>query len=508
VTQAEDAPSAARNARRGVLSITTAKLYFIVAGYAVQFLLPRLLGSPEAFGLFSSAMNVVSILNNVLITATVQTVSRQVSEDVASAPATLRQGLLIQLAIGTLLACGLWAGAPVLGSRVLLDVQLAPLIAVSAIVVFCYASYATLIGSLNGRQIFATQAKLDMTFTTLRTCGILGAAALGFGALGAISGFAAAASCVLLVALFAVGTGAPSGPIAWRKWFGWMAPLWLYHALSNTALLVDLNVVKATVASLQLDAGATTQAAAETASRMAGFYRAAQTFAFVPYQLILSVTFVVFPMVSQAVSIGDEEASRRYIRNAMRFSLIVLLAIAAPVSGAAAGVMRVAYPNDYLAGSDALAVLSPGIVCFALFVIGATILSGAGRPGLSAAIAAGTVALVVGGNLVLVHLAGIGPHTLRAAATGTSIGMAFAVVAVGFAVHSRFGTFMQARSVLRVLVSGMFAWIVAHALPSHGALPALLALAAGGIAFLVALVATRELGAEDWAVLKKLARRA
>lgn len=508
MTQAEDAPSAARNARRGVLSITTAKLYFIVAGYAVQFLLPRLLGSPEAFGLFSSAMNVVSILNNVLITATVQTVSRQVSEDLARAPVTLRQGLLIQLAIGALLAGGLWLGAPALGSRVLLDAQLGPLIGVSAIVVFCYATYAALIGSLNGRQIFATQAKLDMTFTTLRTCGILGAAALGWGALGAIGGFAAAASCVLVIALFAVGTGAPSGPIAWRQWLGWMAPLWLYHVLSNLALLVDLNVLKATVASLQLDAGASTQAAAEAASRLAGFYRAAQTFAFVPYQLILSVTFVVFPMVSQAVSIGDEEASRRYIRNAMRFSLIVLLAIAAPVSGAAGGVMRVAYPNAYLAGSDALAVLSFGIVCFALFVIGATILSSAGRPGLSAAIAAGTVALVVGGNLALLRLAGIGPHTLRAAATGTSIGMAFGAGAVGFAVRARFGTFIELRSLLRVAISALFAWIVAHAVPSHSVVLALLALVAGGIAFLVALVATRELGGDDWAVLKKLARRA
>ena len=115
----------------------------------------------------------------------------------------------------------------------------------------------------------------------------------------------------------------------------------------------------------------------------------------------------------------------------MRFSLIVLLAIAAPVSGAAAGVMRIAYPDAYLAGADALAVLSLGMVCFALFVIGATILSGAGRPGLSAAIAAIAVALVVAGNLGLLHLTGVGPHTLRAAATGTSLGMAFALVAVG-----------------------------------------------------------------------------
>ncbi len=99
----------ARSAGRGVLSITGAKLYFIVAGYAVQLLLPRLLGTPEAFGLYSAAMNVVSILNNVLVAATVQSVSKHVSEDLDHAGTTLRQGLLLQLTIGGGLAlarCG------------------------------------------------------------------------------------------------------------------------------------------------------------------------------------------------------------------------------------------------------------------------------------------------------------------------------------------------------------------------------------------------------------------
>ena len=57
------------------------------------------------------------------------------------------------------------------------------------------------------------------------------------------------------------------------------------------------------------------------------------------------------------------------------------IAIAAPVSGAADGVLRLAYQPEYLAGSQALSVLAPGMACFALFVIGATILSGAGMPG-------------------------------------------------------------------------------------------------------------------------------
>ncbi len=46
----------------------------------------------------------------------------------------------------------------------------------------CYALYAALVGSLNGRRMFMHQAGLDMTFSTVRTIGIVGAAALGYGA--------------------------------------------------------------------------------------------------------------------------------------------------------------------------------------------------------------------------------------------------------------------------------------------------------------------------------------
>ena len=73
-------------------SITAAKVYFILTGYTVQLALPRLLGSPETFGLYSAAMSVVSILNNVLIVATIQTVSKHVSEDPRRAPVRSGRG--------------------------------------------------------------------------------------------------------------------------------------------------------------------------------------------------------------------------------------------------------------------------------------------------------------------------------------------------------------------------------------------------------------------------------
>lgn len=498
----------ARTAGRGVVSITASKLYFIIASYTVFLALPRLLGTPEAFGLYATTISIVSILNNVLIQGTIQTVSKRVSERMQRAPAVLRQALKLQLVIGGLCGGALFLLAPLVAEYGVLDRKMGPLLRITAAVVFSYSVYAALVGSLNGRHLFQRQAALDMTFTTLRTGGILGAAALGLGVVGAISGYAWASAVLLLVALFVVGIGKPGGNIPWKLWFGFMVPLWLYHLSINLTLQVDLIVLKRTVtaismASSALQAGAA-QEAAQIASRYAGFYRAAQTFAFVPYQLILSVAFVVFPMVSRAMGEDDLETARRYIRQSMRFSLLVLLAVAAPLAGASRGVMRLAYPDAYLAGAGALAILSLGVVCFALFVVGATALSGGGHPGTAAKIGGATVAIIVAANLGLLHAVGVGERTLAAAATGTSIGMAVALLATGATVYRRFGAFIPLSTALRAAVAGGAGFAAAFLIPHQSRPAALLALVAGGLCYLAVLFLLREIGSRDLDLLRRM----
>jgi stage V sporulation protein B len=498
----------AARAGRGVLSMTASKLYFIVAGYAVQLLLPRLLGSPEAFGLFSTAMSFVSILNNVLITATIQVVSKRVSEDRTRAGGTLRQGLELQLLVGAVIAGSLFSLSGLLSRDVMLDPTLRPLLQLSSVVVLAYALYAALIGAQNGLQNFLLQAKFDMTYTTLRSGLMLLAAGLGLGAVGAFAGFAAAAVGVLAVGLLVIGTGeraSQRSPL--RVWITLMAPLWLYQLCLNLILQIDVTLLKRTVAELALAAGQTAEVAAETASRHVGFYRAAQTFAFVPYQLILSVAFVIFPMMSEAASLGDAETMRRYIRGALRFSLLVLLAIAAPVSGAAEGVMHIVYPGAYLAGSVALSVLALGMVCFALFVIAATIMSGAGRPGLAATIALISGLIVIVGNLVLVRASSLGDGALVAAASATSFGTVFALLAMGTAVYLRFGAFIPWPTALRALTAALVAGAVARLCPSTSKLSSLVALAGGFGSYVLTLFVVRELGKPELDALLRIVRR-
>ena len=85
------------------MSIAGAKAYFILTSYAVQLLLPRIFGEAKEFGLYSATMSGVAILTNVLIVATIQSVSKFVSEDESRADIALRQGLRIQALVLSLI---------------------------------------------------------------------------------------------------------------------------------------------------------------------------------------------------------------------------------------------------------------------------------------------------------------------------------------------------------------------------------------------------------------------
>jgi len=492
-----------------LVSIAGAKAYFILTSYAVQLLLPRIFGEAKEFGLYSATMSGVAILTNVLIVATIQSVSKFVSEDESRADVALRQGLRIQAMVGGVLALALFVLAPGI-ARLLLDAQLTPLLRIASIVVFAYALYAAAVGSLNGLHLFGKQARLDATFSTLRTIGILGGAALGLGAMGAVSGFAGAAATIVTISLIWVGVGkagAPGEKIRRRRWLGFMAPIWTYQICLNGILLIDLQVLKRTVTELALVGAESAQVAVDLANQYVGYYRAAQTFAFVPYQLIVSMTFVVFPMISKATSLGDRNAASSTIQHAMRLSLLLLLLVAAPTSGAAEGVMRIAYPAEYLVGADALATLIFGIAAFALFAVAATAISGAGKPSVAAIIAAASLLVVVVANRVLVQRAGLGEPALVAAATGTTIGMVTALLLSAWLLHREFGVFIPLRTWLRASIAGVVGFALARLVPHDSVVLAIAALGAGFTGALAVLVVTREIGEDDWRALHRIVRR-
>jgi stage V sporulation protein B len=508
VAESTESSERTRRAGRGLIAIAGVKAYHIFTGYGIAVLLPRILGSPELFGLYSKVMAAIGIINNVLVVATLQSVSKFVSENEENGPSVLRRFLGLQLGVGVIVAGAVFLSAPLIADFHN-DDGLTPLFRVVSVIPLSYAIYAVTVGYLNGRQRFQHEARLDTTFYTIRTLAILGAAALlGWGALAPILGAAVAAVVIAVVALVVVGTGEGSGEEpAYRRWIAFMAPLGLYHLFLNGILELDVQVLAKTVSELALASGEPPQIANAIANTHVGFYHAAQSFAFVPYSLMLAMTFIVFPMISRATSTGDEKEARRTIRQAMRVSLLALLSVAAPLAGAADGVMRLAFPEEYLAGAPALEILSVGIVAFALFVVAGTILTSAGRPVLTAVIAAVGLAVTVAGNYLFVSRVGIGEDTLAAAALGTSLGMGVVFLLAGGAVYARFETLLPPASVLRGGAAAVGGFAVASWVPHQTRPMAVVALIAGFATYLLVLFVLREITASDLSAAKQILGR-
>src|SRR5262249_10287277 len=107
-----------------------------------------------------------------------------------------------------------------------------------------------------------------------------------------------------------------------------------------------------------------------------GYYTKVQQVARLPYQAIIAVTFVVFPLLSQSTFAGDRDATRRYISVATRYSLVFAMVIAVVMAANPADVTALFYgAASAEKGGNALVFLALGNVAFSLFSIAGTILN-------------------------------------------------------------------------------------------------------------------------------------
>src|SRR5262245_13660091 len=169
VPKAETPPAGAAKAAgagRGVLYIAFAKFYFMLSGLILQVRLPALL-SRAVFGAYGTVNSVVSPINNVMVTGSIQAVSRSTAQRPELARAVQRAGLAMHLYVGLPVALVFIAAAPLVSWFFHDPAKIAPLM-LSGCIVGGYAFYAVFVGTANGRREFHKQAGLDMTFSTMR----------------------------------------------------------------------------------------------------------------------------------------------------------------------------------------------------------------------------------------------------------------------------------------------------------------------------------------------------
>ena len=405
-----------KTAGRGFLFITGAKVYFLFTSTIVLLTLPRLFGSPALYGLYRVVNGVLNVLTMVLVTATIQIASRFASST-DNPGGVLKTGFKAAALVGIPIALLLVGLSGWLSTDLLHDSQARMPLIVASGVVFCYAFYAVVIGIVNGMKRFGTQAAFDIGFATMKTVFILGLVAAGTGVVGAFAGFSVAAALILVAALFVAGRipkSEAATSLSLREYLVFGAPLVAYFFVLNLFLQGDVialkslgfapikaSFVKSSGAmdlffsgfGLNVDQGMLSSLSAATASTVAGVFGAAKNVAMIPYQAVISITFVAFPFISRASALGDKSMAGKQATAALRAALL-LSGLSVAVLGASPDfLLRLLFGQAYAGGGPFLTPTLVSVLLFAFMFVSNSLLVGTGRPG--QALWAGAAALVV-----------------------------------------------------------------------------------------------------------------
>lgn len=480
----------ARQAGRGGLAIAGAKLAFILFGFVQQIMLPRLVGV-DGYGQAKIVLSIVSIVNNAIVAVSIQGVSRAVSSAKAGREpeafrAALRVHVILAMAVSTTFALAAGTIADLVNVP-----HLATPLRLTAAVVLLYGVYAPLVGNLNGTRRFVTQAALDTGYGAMRTVGLaLGAIVFmragGSGVIGVFAGFIAAAAIIFPIALWKTGIGRegePSQPT--RAYLRFLVPLAGGQILLNMLMQTDSILLRRAMGH------------ADGADTLQGVYSGAQQFSFLPYQLLMSVTFILFPMLARAQADNDKAAVKSYTVAGVRLALILTVLISGTVAAIAPHLLRVMFPKPMWAGGDALRILSMGMAAFSIVGITCAALTGLGRAFDAAVLTGVGAALIAAACSIILPRTPYGLGMLTSAATATSIALALTAIAGGFHLRSIAGGFAAPSTLVRVLFALAVTVGLGTRLPWLGVVGTVVEAAAMFGLGLVLLVVTGEIGKAD-----------
>ena len=356
---------------------------------------PRLFGDPVLFGRYRVVSGLLNVVTMVVITATVQAVSKLSSESGAPLRSVRRSAVVVQTFLFGPIFLGMFLFADELSGFLLRDPGLGTPLRVASLVVLAYAYYAVLVGTLNGTRRFGRQAALDVTYSTMKTAFMVALVVATGSVTWAFGGFATAAFLVLGLAFFVAGLGpdAGSGDPLKKRYLSFLLPLGGYALVLNLLLQADIIGIKASLGG-GLNAWWSDPALADEASFAAGIYGAAKNVATIPYQAVISLTFVVFPFVSRATSAHDTDAANAAVAGAMRLASVLSGLAVAVLGTAGEGLLTLLFGEAYSGGGSVLVPLLTAVSLMALMFVGNAILASAGRP---------LVSLLCGGVAVAVQ---------------------------------------------------------------------------------------------------------
>jgi O-antigen/teichoic acid export membrane protein len=419
----------------------------LITGYILNFMLARWF-QLGIVGDYGTVMTVLLWIEIFVITGLPIAVQKHVSAREGDAYGILWAAMRLQFALVTGLTIALILAAPLFAAA-FRDPRLTFYFRLAFLNLPFYGFFHLLVSFHNGQRRFGKQAVCYVFYGSaklgfvLLACGFhrtLGAAFAG-NILGSAFGLA------LAYALLDDRKVHP--PALNRELIRFALPSLFYSLMIQLLMSVDLWSVRFFLG-----------------DEASGAYFMAATLSRIPYYLLAGLSAVMLPTISLGLSAGALEWVRDTIRNAVRFSMMLLIPVSVLLAVYSREILRTLFNVRYVVAGPALELLVWAMAALALMTLFLTLINADGRPKTSFLIAGLSVVLDLVLNALLVPKMGIAGAAL-AALVSVSAGAIWGA----FNVLKKFHAVPTARSALNL------------GLASAGLLGCTLAIRTGGFGF-------------------------
>jgi len=357
-----------------------------------------------------------------------------------------------------------------------------PLKYMSMVIVFQSLVFI-IIGTFNGLKNFFAQNLVFGTYSIIRPIAVVVLVWLGFGVQGAVFGFVIASAVALIIGFILVGD-LPNQDI------NLSAKDILMPAIGNIIIFGSLALL------LNIDLLFVKRLLADNTS--AGLYTAAAVFSKVPYRFVTAFGIIALPLVASSFAQRDFPQCKVYLSQVVRYSTIIFLPLIIIFSATSKELIVYFYNPEYELAGPPLSLLVFGIWFVGLVNIVSHIMIAIDEEQfmLIVSIAAALLAGIL--SFIFVPI-----HGLLGAALATSTSAFLLLLISGGYLIKRIGLDITPISVFRITLLS----IVVYNIPQNNlfqTIPLLAKLFLLYIGFAFGLIITREIGPEDWIVIKRL----
>lgn len=484
-----------KNFSRALVWLTASEIVFNIASYIVHASIGRILG-PADYGRYGLVITlttmIIVLVGNGLPTAMSKYLSEVFEKAPWKVPIIKREGAKMQAVIMGSLTVLFFLASPLI-ARLLGDPSLAPLFALSSLIIPAFAAASFYLHYYSGLHYFRFQATLKIIRSFARLLFIVGLAFL-FGLPGSVAGYILAPLAVFFVGLVADWVitkrsfsqePEPGFSFSGRMLLAYAWPFTLFLIFYEFVLTLDLYLVKA----ILRDDVAT------------GLYNAAITVGRIPYYLFYALAVMMIPAIAKSQADRGPAETRTLVEKALRLMAFLLFPFVALLAVYAEPILRLFYGSRYLGAADAMSIFSLGAGFLTVFYVLAFALHGAGQVRTPMKLAAVGVFFTLALNFLLIPAFGI-----EGAAAATAIISFSLMLAVLVYTERHFSVSLSARLWIISLLSAVGITLLSGFLPS-GPISFMVSGALLFALYYVPLVALKELTDTDIAPLTKLFRK-